>query len=90
MDKRCESCSAEFQERYNTAVRRFDHQIQICTVVTIIAICSAIVSFLVTAFCVVKTLEFINGFEYVEEEQTLVEQDGSGQNIAVLIDQSGA
>lgn len=86
MDKRCESCSAEFQERYNTAVRRFDHQIQICTVVTIIAICSAIVSFLVTAFCVVKTLEFINGFEYVEETEYSIEQDGDGKNIAVLFD----
>ena len=90
MDKRCESCSAEFQERYNTAVRRFDHQIQICTVVTIIAICSAIVSFLVTAFCVVQTIRFISSFEYVEETETLIEQDGNGQNIAVLVDQSGA
>ena len=36
-----------------------------------------------TAFCVAETIEFINGFEYVEE--TVVEQDGNGKNIAVLI-----
>lgn len=90
MDKRCESCSAEFQERYNTAVLRFDRQINICITVTIIAICSAIISLIITAFCVVQTIRFISGFEYVEEEQTLIEQDGNGQNIAVLVDQSGA
>jgi hypothetical protein len=38
----------------------------------------------------VQTIRFISSFEYVEETETLIEQDGNGQNIAVLVDQSGA
>ena len=72
----------EWRERYINAVQRFDRQINIAMTVTIIAICSAIISLIVTAFCVVKTIEFINQFEYVEE--TLIEQDGDGHNIAVI------
>lgn len=84
----CKDCSMEWRERYINAVQRFDRQINIAMTVTIIAICSAIISLIVTAFCVIQTIEFINQFEYVEETEYSIEQDGVGQNIAVLVDNS--
>ena len=87
---KCEMCSLEWRERYQLAVQRFDRQIAIATTVTIIAIILSMFCIIITALCVVKTIQFINGFEYVEEEQTLIEQDGNGQNIAVLVDKIGA
>lgn len=82
MDK-CTQCSKEWQERYNIAVQRFDKSLQTAMVVTIISLCIALLSVIISAFCLAKTLSFIQEFEYVEE--TVVEQDGDGQNVAVLI-----
>ena len=85
MDDRCQVCSREWQERYNLACQRFDRQIQICTAVTIIASIIALFCIIIAACCVFVTHRFINQWEYVEE--TIIEQDGEGVNIAVL-DQS--
>lgn len=82
MDK-CTQCSKEWQERYNIAVQRFDKSLQTAMIVTIISLCIALLSVIISAFCLAKTLSFIEEFEYVEE--TVVEQDGDGQNVAVLI-----
>ena len=82
MDK-CTQCSKEWQERYNIAVQRFDKSLNTAMVVTIISLCIALLSVIISAFCLAKTLSFIQEFEYVEE--TVVEQDGDGQNVAVLI-----
>lgn len=82
MDK-CKECSKEWQERYNIAVQRFDKSLNTAMIVTIISICIALLSVIISAFCLAKTLRFIEEFEFVEE--TVVEQDGEGQNIAVLI-----
>lgn len=82
MDK-CTQCSKEWQERYNIAVQRFDKSLQTAMIVTIISLCIALLSVIISAFCLAKTLSFIEQFEYVEE--TVVEQDGDGQNVAVLI-----
>lgn len=82
MDK-CTQCSKEWQERYNIAVQRFDKSLNTAMVVTIISLCIALLSVIISAFCLAKTLSFISEFEYVEE--TVVEQDGNGQNVAVLI-----
>lgn len=86
MDNRCQVCSKEWQERYNLACQRFDRQIQICTAVTIIAVIIAMFCIIIAACCVFATHRFINQFEYVEETETRIEQDGNGQNIAVLVD----
>lgn len=85
MDK-CEICSREWQERYRIACQRFDRALNIAVIVTIAAVCVALVSVVLAAACLAKTIGFINGFEYVEEETTIVSQDGEGQNIAVLVD----
>lgn len=84
MDK-CDVCKRdkEWHERYNLACERFDKSLETALTVTIIALCVMMICIILTAFCVAKTLEFINGFECVEE--TMVEQDGAGKNIAVLI-----
>ena len=82
MDK-CEVCSKEWQERYNLAVKRFDKSLNLAMTITIVSICVALTSIILTAICVSKTLNFINEFEYVEE--TIVEQDGNGQNVAVIV-----
>lgn len=86
MDNRCQVCSKEWQERYNLAVQRFDRQIAIATTVTIIAVIIAMFCIIIAACCVFATHRFINQFEYVEETETRIEQDGNGQNIAVLVD----
>lgn len=86
MDDRCKVCSREWKERYNLACQRFDRQIQICTAVTIIAVITAMFCIIIAACCVFATHRFINQFEYVEETETRIEQDGNGPNIAVLVD----
>lgn len=85
---RCDVCKKdkEWHERYNLAIERFDRSLQIAMTVTIVAVCAALASIVLMAMCVAKTLRFISDFECVEE--TVVEQDGEGQNIAVLIDGS--
>ncbi len=84
MDK-CDVCyrDKEWHERYNLATERFDKSLKLALTVTIIALCVMMICIILTAFCVAETIKFINGFEYVEE--TVVEQDGAGKNIAVLI-----
>jgi uncharacterized membrane protein YvbJ len=90
MDNRCEACSKEWQERYNLACQRFDRQIEICTAVTVIASIITLFCIIIAACCLVATHKFINQFEYVEETETIISQDGDGQNIAVLVDNSKA
>ncbi len=84
MDK-CDVCyrDKEWHERYNLACERFDKSLKTALTVTIIALCVMMICIILTAFCVAETISFIDSFEYVEE--TLVEQDGDGQNVAVLI-----
>jgi hypothetical protein len=72
----------EWQERYNLACQRFDRQIAICTTVTIIAAIIAMFCIIIAACCVFATHRFIAQFEYVEE--TIVSQDGDGQNVAIV------
>ena len=84
--RKCEDCNREWEQRYNIAVQRFDRSLNTAMIVTIISVCIAIISVIITAGCLAKTLNFINEFEYYEE--TVIEQDGEGQNIAVLVDNS--
>jgi hypothetical protein len=51
-------------------------------VITIIAVCMAVVCFTLLILCLVKTQRFIDQFEDVEEVN--VKQDESGTNIAVI------
>ncbi|MBQ5339799.1 MAG: hypothetical protein J6Z40_11620 [Oscillospiraceae bacterium] len=80
----CKECSQEWQKRYNLAVQRFDKALSTAMTVTIIALCITLICVIISAVCLGQTIKFIKGFEYVEE--TIVSQDGNGQNIAVLVD----
>ena len=79
---RCEICSKEWRQRYEIAVSRFDRALAIAFTATIISVCVALACMIIAAMCIAKTHEFISEFEYVEE--TVIEQDGSGKNIAVI------
>ena len=84
MDK-CDVCTKneEWQDRYNLACERFDKALKMALTVTVISLCVMMICIILTTMCLAQTIKFINGFEYVEE--TIVEQDGAGKNIAVLI-----
>ena len=79
---RCDSCNNEWKARYIIAERRFDKAITIAIAVTIISATMGLVAVILTALCVIRTQNFINQFEYVEE--TVISQYGDGQNVAVL------
>ena len=79
---RCDSCNNEWKARYIIAERRFDKAITIAIAVTIISATMGLVAVILSALCVIRTQNFINSFEYVEE--TVISQDGEGKNIAVI------
>ena len=79
---RCDSCYNEWKSRYIIAERRFDKAIAIAIAVTIISATMGLVAVILSALCVIRTQNFINQFEYVEE--TVISQDGEGENIAVI------
>lgn len=81
----CKECNREWQERYSIAVRRFDKALSIAMTVTIISVCIAFICVIISAVCLGQTLHFIKEFEYVEEYETIIEQDGDGQNFAVVV-----
>jgi prolipoprotein diacylglyceryltransferase len=81
---RCDSCYNEWKARYIIAERRFDKAIAIAIAVTIISATMGLVAVILSALCVIRTQNFINQFEYVEE--TIVSQDGNGTNVAVIGD----
>lgn len=83
MDNKCYECSKEWRERYNLAVKRFDKNMNVAVTITIISICIALICVILATTCLAKTLNFIKEFEYVEE--TLIEQDGEGNNTAVIV-----
>lgn len=89
MDK-CTDClrDREWKERYQLSCERFDKSLNLAMTITIISLFVTLFCIILTAFCLAATIRFINGFEYVEETETVIEQDGNGQNIAVLLDGS--
>ena len=80
----CKECNKEWQDRYTIAVRRFDKALNIAMTVTIISILIAFICVIISAVCLSQTLQFIRSFEYIEETETIIEQDGDGQNFAVV------
>ena len=89
MDK-CTDClrDREWKERYQLSCERFDKSLNLAMTITIISLFVTLFCIILTTFCRAATIRFINGFEYVEETETVIEQDGNGQNIAVLLDGS--
>ncbi len=85
MDKQCKSCyiEAEWQNRYNLAVKRFDKSIQKAMTITMIAVIVALICVIITACLGMKVIKFMSDFEYVEETTYSIEQD-RGINTAII------
>ena len=79
---RCEACAEKWQERYDLACKHYQKALAFATTIAIVAASMGLLAAIISALCVVKTHKFINSFEYVEE--TLIEQDGDGNNVAVI------
>ena len=82
-DIKCTECSAEWRERYIMAEQRFDAALQKAIFVEMISAIIALLCIFATILFGVKTMRFINSFEYVEETTYEIEQD-SGINTAVF------
>jgi membrane-anchored protein YejM (alkaline phosphatase superfamily) len=85
VDKQCKSCyiEAEWQNRYNLAVKRFDKSIQKAMSITMIAVIVALICVIITAYLGMKVVKFMSDFEYVEETTYSIEQD-RGINTAII------
>lgn len=81
---RCEVCSEVWQERYDAACKQYQRSLALAATVAIVAASMGLLAAIVSAYCVAKTQKFISEFECIEE--TLIEQDGNGQNVAVIVD----
>ena len=81
----CKSCgSYKWKEMYIEAQQRFDKVVTKLTIGTIIAFTIMILCLLATICALVRTQNFINSFEYVEETEVEISQDSDGTNTAVV------
>lgn len=82
---KCDNCyiEAEWQNRYIMASQRFDKALQKALAATMIAVIVSLICIIITAFMAMKTIKFINSFEYVEETTYQIEQD-EGVNVATI------
>ena len=81
---KCTECSAEWRERYLMAEQRFDAALQKAVFVELVSAAVALMCIITTILFGIKTIDFINSFEYVEETKVEIEQDSSGINTAVI------
>lgn len=83
---KCDNCyiEAEWQNRYIMASQRFDKALQKALAATMIAVIVSLICIIITAFMAMKTMKFINSFEYVEETTYQIEQDDEGINTAII------
>lgn len=83
MLNKCEKCTleAEWRERYLIAEKRFDKALKQAITVTFIAVLVAFSCIILTIMFGIRVVQFIEGFEYVEEIE--IEQT-EGNNTAIL------
>lgn len=81
----CKSCgSYKWKEMYIESQQRFDKVVVKLTIGTIIAFTIMIMCLLATICVLIRTQNFINSFEYVEETEVEISQDSDGFNTAVI------
>jgi hypothetical protein len=81
----CQKCAKEnYKQLYTESKQTFEKQI--FTLTTALYILIGIVAFclVLTIITEIKVVNFINGFEYVEETEYEISQDSSGTNVAVI------
>ena len=85
----CKSCgSYKWKEMYIEAQQRFDKVVIKLTIGTIIAFTIMILCLLATICALIRTQNFINSFEYVEETEVEISQDSDGMNTAIIGDRN--
>ena len=81
----CQKCAKEnYKQLYIKSKQTFEKQILILTTALYILIGIVVFCLLLTIITEIKVVNFINGFEYVEETEYKISQDSSGTNVAVI------
>lgn len=81
----CKTCeNKKWKDNYVLAQQRFDKYMTKAAIGLVIAFTITIICLLVTICLLIKTQNFINEFEYVEETCYQIEQDCRGENTVIL------
>lgn len=81
----CKVCeNKKWKDMYMAAQQRFDKVLINLTVGFVILITVVIFCLVVTICTLIRTQEFINEFEYVEQTEIQIEQDSKGHNTVIL------
>ena len=81
----CQKCAKEnYKQPYIESKQTFEKQIFTLTALLYILIGIVVFCLILTIITEIKVVNFINGFEYVEETEYEISQDNSGTNVAVI------
>jgi hypothetical protein len=81
----CQKCAKEnYKQLYTESKQIFEKQIITLTATLYILIGIVVFCLILTIITEIKVVNFINGFEYVEETEYEISQDSSGTNVAVI------
>lgn len=81
----CQKCAKEnYKQLYIESKQTFEKQIFTLTATLYILIGIVVFCLILTIITEIKVVNFINGFEYVEETEYEISQDNSGTNVAVI------
>lgn len=81
----CQKCAKEnYKQLYIESKQAFEKQIFTLTATLYILIGIVVFCLILTIITEIKVVNFINGFEYVEETEYEISQDSSGTNVAVI------
>jgi len=81
----CQKCAKEnYKQLYTESKQIFEKQIITLTATLYILIGIVVFCLILTIITEIKVVNFIKGFEYVEETEYEISQDSSGTNVAVI------
>lgn len=81
----CKNCeNINWKNHYLMAQRRFDKVLIRLTIGTVSAFTIAIICLVATICVIFKFINFIDSFEYVEEQTIEIQQDWHGDNRVIL------
>lgn len=81
----CQKCAKEnYKQLYIESKQTFEKQIFTLTALLYILIGIVVFCLILTIITEIKVVNFINGFEYVEETEYEISQDNNGTNVAVI------
>lgn len=81
----CQKCIKEnYKQLYIESKQTFEKQVFTLTTALYILIGIVVFCLILTIITEIKVVNFINGFEYVEETEYEISQDSNGTNVAVI------